>query len=61
MKALFLALLVIAAGCGPIPGGSLSGRSAPIPADWASALDDGHAICEIESRPAKPHSIQLDC
>jgi hypothetical protein len=24
-------------------------------------LEDGHALCEIESRPSDPHSIQLDC
>jgi hypothetical protein len=61
MKALILALLVIATGCGPIPGGSLSGRAAPVPADWTSEVSGGRTICEIESRPENPHSIQLEC
>ena len=49
------------ASCGPIPGGSLGGQLAEIPAEWSSVIDDGKAFCEIESRPSDPHSIQLEC
>lgn len=49
------------AACGPVPGGSLSGQLTPVPSDWSGALPDGRAICEVESRPADPHSIQLEC
>jgi hypothetical protein len=55
-----LALLASAA-CGPVPGGALSGTPAPLPADWATLIDDGKTICEVESRPEDPHSIQLEC
>ena len=58
--ALWLSLAVSLA-CGPIPGGSLSGHLAAPPAAWGSVLEDDHGFCEIESRPADPHSIQLDC
>lgn len=54
----FTALL---AACGPIPGGELEGSVVAAPAEWSSVLEAGHAFCEIESRPAEPHSIQLDC
>jgi hypothetical protein len=47
--------------CGPIPGGSLDGTPAPAPADWTSVLPDAKRFCEIEARPADPHSIQLEC
>ena len=57
--ALWLALGVLA--CGPVPGGSLSGNVTPAPGAWADALPDGRRICEIESRPEQPHSIQLEC
>lgn len=52
---------LLAVACGPVPGGTLSGTVAPAPPDWSTALGGDHAFCEIESRPAKPHSIQLDC
>jgi hypothetical protein len=52
--------IAAAAGCGPVPGGSLSGRPAPLPPDWASKVGE-RAFCEIESRPRDPHSIQLEC
>jgi hypothetical protein len=55
------ALLALAAACGPVPGGSLSGRVTPPPADWSTVIPVGHTFCEIEARPADPHSIQLDC
>jgi hypothetical protein len=55
------AALLAAAGCGPLPGGRLSGNAAPLPADWSAALGGDRALCEIESRPADPHSIQLEC
>jgi len=55
-----LALALLAA-CGPVPGGSLGGQPADVPADWSSAVEGGHTFCEVESRPEDPHSIQLDC
>jgi hypothetical protein len=54
-------LLLLALGCGPVPGGSLGGEVAPAPPDWASVLEGDRSFCEIESRPADPHSIQLEC
>jgi len=54
-------VLGFALACGPIPGGSLDGDAAALPSDWQGALGGEHALCEIESRPADPHSIQLDC
>jgi hypothetical protein len=53
--------LVLAAGCGPVPGGSLGGTVAPVPAEWSAALEGDRAFCEIESMPQDPHSIQLEC
>ena len=44
-----------------MPGGSLRGTPTPAPTDWAEALGGEHGLCEIEARPAKPHSIQLEC
>jgi len=56
-----LALLAVShVGCGPIPGGTLTGKVTPAPSDWAATVPDKR-FCEIESRPAKPHSIQLEC
>jgi hypothetical protein len=61
-RVLSLAILAgFALACGPVPGGSLSGEVRPPPATWSGALDDDKAFCEIESRPADPHSIQLEC
>jgi len=60
MRILFIIALVGLAGCGPVPGGSLSGTPAPVPANWSSIMED-KTICEIQSRPGKPHSIQLEC
>jgi len=53
--------LGLALGCGPVPGGSLGGELAPVPPDWSDAFGGDRAFCEIESRPADPHSIQLEC
>ena len=50
-----------ALGCGPVPGGSLSGAVAPAPGAWTETLGGDRGLCEIESRPADPHSIQLEC
>jgi hypothetical protein len=61
MKAWPILLLLAAASCGPVPGGSLRGTVTAPPADWSSVLSGEHALCEIEARPEKPHSIQLDC
>jgi hypothetical protein len=60
-RAAALALLFAALGCGPVPGGALDGEPAAPPADWTQALGGERAFCEIESRPADPHSIQLEC
>lgn len=58
----FLAGIVVASlGCGPVPGGSLSGTVTPPPAAWSAELPEGKKICEVESRPEDPHSIQLEC
>jgi hypothetical protein len=54
-------LLALALGCGPVPGGALSGEVAPAPAAWSDALGGDRDMCEIEARPADPHSIQLEC
>jgi hypothetical protein len=53
--------LALTLGCGPVPGGSLAGEPTPVPLRWTEALGGDRAFCEIESRPADPHSIQLDC
>jgi len=58
---LLAALLFASVACGPVPGGSLAGKVTPAPASWTDELPDGRKICEIESRPADPHSIQLEC
>jgi hypothetical protein len=57
-------LLLSVLACGPVPGGRLAGEVASVPKDppgWSSVLPDGKGFCEIESRPADPHSIQLEC
>ncbi len=56
-----LAALLLAAGCGPVPGGRLRGDVAPPPADWTPLTEGLSGICEIEVRPEDPHSIQLQC
>lgn len=60
-RALGLAALMAALGCGPLPGGALRGEVASPPAAWVDALGADRAFCEIESRHADPHSIQLEC
>jgi hypothetical protein len=60
-RAAALAALLLALGCGPVPGGELSGAVAPAPASWTDALGGDRKFCEIESRPEDPHSIQLEC
>jgi hypothetical protein len=59
VSAISITLLLVA--CGPVPGGKLDGTVAAPPSDWAGLLEGGRDICEIESRPSSPHSIQLDC
>lgn len=61
MRRLATLALGLALGCGPVPGGSLRGDVTPVPADWSGTLGGDRAFCEIESRPADPHSIQLEC
>jgi hypothetical protein len=53
--------VLLALGCGPVPGGKLSGVVTPAPASWPDVLGGDRAFCEIESRPSHPHSIQLEC
>jgi hypothetical protein len=53
--------LALLAACGPVPGGSLRGHPAGVPADWKTALGKDRAFCEIEARPEDPTSIQLEC
>jgi hypothetical protein len=61
MKIARALVLVLALGCGPIPGGSLDGEAAVVPSDWSAAMGGDDALCEIEARPVDPHSIQLEC
>lgn len=56
----FVAILGLTA-CGPVPGGTLGGVVRSIPSDWTTVFGAERTLCEIESRPANPHSIQLDC
>jgi hypothetical protein len=55
-----LALALLVAACGPVPGGTLAGRVAPLPDAWSSKVRQP-SFCEVESRPRDPHSIQLEC
>ena len=48
-------------GCGPVPGGKLSGTEVPVPANWSETLRGSRGLCEVESRPSHPHSIQVEC
>lgn len=59
MRILIIILLLVS-GCGPVPGGKLEGSLVQAPENWRELLAD-KAICEVESRPNKPHSIQLEC
>lgn len=56
-----LATIACLSACGPVPGGTLSGTLTQIPTDWSPFLVGGRALCEIESRPGDPQSIQLEC
>ena len=56
-----LAVVLLATACGPVPGGSLSGRATPAPPSWQAELPSGRRICEVETRPEKPYSIQVEC
>jgi len=61
VRSALAALIGLALGCGPVPGGALRGVVTPAPAVWTETLGGDRAICEVESRPADPHSIQLEC
>jgi hypothetical protein len=61
VSAVALVLAGFALGCGPVPGGKLSGTEVPVPADWSETLSGGRGLCEVESRPSDPHSIQVEC
>jgi hypothetical protein len=39
--------VLFALGCGPVPGGELSGVVTPAPASWADALGGDRALCEV--------------
>ncbi|NQV66160.1 MAG: hypothetical protein HQ497_12430, partial [SAR86 cluster bacterium] len=56
---MILTVLLLAA-CGPVPGGLLAGTRSATPESWHDVMGDAK-ICEVQSRPAKPHSIQLAC
>lgn len=46
--------------CGPIPGGRLEGEEVPEPVtDWS--FTDAHSRCNVEVRPADPHSVTTSC
>ena len=60
-EAFVVLVAALVLGCGPVPGGSLSGTVTPPPAEWSSLVPGGTRICEVESRPEKPHSIQVEC
>lgn len=46
--------------CGPIAGGRLSGEVVREPvSDWSFANE--HERCQVEVRPAAPHSITANC
>jgi hypothetical protein len=60
-RASLVAACLVLAACGPIPGGSLSGTPKPVPAEWSAVVPEEKTFCEIEARPADPHSIQLEC
>ncbi len=55
-----MAALIAITACGPVPGGKLQGERQPVPDNWTDVMAE-KTICEIESRPADPHSIQLEC
>ena len=61
MRLVALSLALLGLACGPVPGGRLSGEVAPLPADWAPLTRGLDGMCEVESRPSDPHSIQLQC
>ena len=61
MRLLTLSIALLGIGCGPVPGGKLSGEAASLPADWAPLTQGLDGVCEVESRPSDPHSIQLQC
>ncbi len=56
-----LVLVVFLAGCsGPtllLPGGRLSGPTAPVPSDWA--FTDDVSTIQIETRPEDPYSVNI--
>ena len=54
-------VIALALGCGPIPAGQLSGTLVEAPDSWTTFLEGDGVICEVESRPDDPHSIQLYC
>ena len=56
-----VAALLASLACGPVPGGRLSGSVDAPPPDWSGLGTGLDSICEIESRPSDPHSIQLQC
>ncbi len=56
-----VAAFALCVGCGPIPGGPLEGVPTAAPDDWGKVFEGSGTLCEVESRPSDPHSIQLYC
>ena len=59
--ALLILTALLGVSCGPVPGGRLEGVAAAPPTHWAEVIEGPGALCEVESRPEDPHSIQLYC
>ena len=52
--------LCVSVACGPmvmIPGGELSGDTAPVPADWS--FTDAVETVQLETRPEDPYSVNI--
>ena len=60
MKTIIFLAAFLVTGCGPVPGGSLNGTVMDVPETWQEIVSDNQ-LCEIESRPKDPHSIQVEC
>jgi hypothetical protein len=55
-----LALLPVSVACGPVwmlPGGRLSGETAPAPSDWT--FSEAVKTVQLETRPGDPYSVNV--
>ena len=59
-RVMMILTVLLLGACGPVPGGLLAGTRSATPESWHDVMGDTK-ICEVQSRPAKPHSIQLSC